>query len=127
MNQWETDFSKAVAALEIAYDTDVRAYATLKDDTKSSWGLQPVPMWPEAVRASPMARARATLIAAEDTVRAIVARRSVALREARERRALRHERGAFAPTMPMVLEPARVIPTGLFAFERDSFQGAGHH
>jgi hypothetical protein len=127
MNQWETDFTKAVAALEIAYDTDVRAYATLKDDTKSSWGLQPVPMWPEAVKASPMARARMALVAAEEVVRTLVARRSVALRQARERRAMLHDRVAFAPTMPMVLEPTNAIPAGLFSFERDRFQGARQH
>ena len=127
MNQWETDFTKAVAALEIAYDTDVRAYATLKDDTKTSWGLQPVPMWPEAVKASPMARARAALVAAEEAVRILIARRSVALRQARERRTALHDRFAFEPTMPMVLEPARVIPSGLFSFERDRLQGAGRH
>lgn len=127
MNKWETDFSKAVAALEIAYDTDVRAYATLKHDDKSSWGLQPMPLWPEAVKTGPMARARAALIAAEDAVRAIAARRSVALRQARERRAMLHGRSAFAPTMPMVLEPASVIPTGLFSFERDRFQGIGQN
>ncbi|HUD33286.1 MAG TPA: hypothetical protein VMR43_09770 [Variovorax sp.] len=127
MNQWETDFTKAVAALEIAYDTDVRAYATLKDDTKSDWGLQPLPLWPEAVRNSPMARARAALVAAENAVRDLAARRSMALRQARERRASRHECGAFAPTMPMVLEPANAIPAGLFSFERILFQGANSH
>ena len=127
MNQWETDFTKAVAALEIAYDTDVRAYATLKDDTKSSWGLQPVPTWPEAAQASPMARARTALVAAEEAVRGLIARRSIALRQARERRAMLHDRVAFAPTMPMVLEPAGAMPIGLFAFERERLQGAGRH
>jgi len=127
MNQWETDFTKAVAALEIAYDTDVRAYATLKDDSKSSWGLKPVPMWPEAVKTSPMARARAALVAAEEAVRTLIARRSVALRQARERRAMLHDRVAFAPTMPMMLEPVGAIPAGLFAFERDRLQSAGRH
>jgi len=128
MNKWETDFSKAVAALEIAYDTDVRAYATLKDVDKSSWGLQPLPTWPETVRTGPMARARAALIAAEDAVRALLARRSAAIRQSRERRLALHERGAaFAPTMPMVLEPAKALPAGLFSFERDLLQGAGRH
>jgi hypothetical protein len=127
MNKWETDFSKAVAALEIAYDTDVRAYATLKDDDKSSWGMQPMPFWPEAAKRGPMARARAALLAAEEAVKAIAARRSIALRQARERRAMLHDLGAFAPTMPMVLEPVAVIPTGLFSFERDRLQGAGCH
>ena len=127
MNQWETDFSRAVAALEIAYDSDVRAYATLNDDSKSSWGLQPVPKWPEAARCGAMARARAALVAAEDAVRSVVARRSLALRQARERRASLHDVGPFAPTMPMGLEPARVIPAGLFSFERDLSGGLGRH
>jgi len=127
MNQWETDFSKAVAALEIAYDSDVRACATLNDDSRSSWGLQPVPKWPEAARDGAMARARAALIAAEDAVRAVVARRSLALRQARERRAALHDFGAFAPTMPVGLEPARVIPAGMFPFERDLPRSIGRH
>lgn len=127
MNQWETDFTKAVAALEIAYDVDARAYASLKDDNKASWGLQPVPVWPEAARQGPLARTRAALIAAENTVKAVVARRSVALRQSRERRAALHELSAFEPTLPMVLEPVGVIPTGLFSFERDAFRGAVGH
>jgi hypothetical protein len=105
LNKWESDFAQAVAALEAAYDNDRRIYAALVDDTKSTWALQPMPVWPEPMGIGAMAEARAALIEAENAVRAIVQRRSVAIRHARDRRTAMYERSAFAPTMPLVLEP----------------------
>jgi hypothetical protein len=110
MNQWKTDYAAAVTALETAYDTDRRVYASLDDETKSTWALQSMQQWPQTALDGPMAPARAALIEAERKVCAVVQRQSVALRNARCRRAAMIDPGRFAATIPMTLEPARPLP-----------------
>lgn len=98
MSQWEMEFAAAVAALESAYQADLRAYEELRDPLKASWALLPTWMWPEPDRVGLMLKARNALIAAEDGVRELVKRQSVAVRSARARRQTMYQRRAFAQT-----------------------------
>lgn len=105
MSKWETEFSDAVVALKAAFEADQQAYDDLIDDTKSIWALWPVRNWPEMHRTSPMATVRYLLIQAENVVRDLVQRQSVAIRGARGRRLAMYEHRAFAATMPGKLAP----------------------
>lgn len=98
MSQWEMEFAAAVAALEAAYQADQRAYDELRDPLKASWALLPTWMWPEPDRVGQMLKARNALIAAEDGVRELVKRQSIAVRSARARRQTLYQRRAFAQT-----------------------------
>lgn len=98
MSQWEMEFAAAVAALEAAYQADLRAYEELRDPLKASWALLPTWMWPEPDRVGQMLKARNALIAAEDGVRELVKRQSIAVRSARARRQALYQRRAFAQT-----------------------------
>jgi hypothetical protein len=106
MNKWETDFAKAVAALEVAFEADRHVYDAVRDDAKAAWGLLPIAAWPPGMLNGPMAKARAALLSAEEAVCSLVRRRSVAIREAQHRRAMLHERAAFAPTIRLEIDPA---------------------
>ncbi|MGJ7541622.1 hypothetical protein [Variovorax sp. LT1R16] len=98
MSQWESEFAEAVAALEAAYKADQRAYDDLRDPLKASWALLPTWMWPEPDRVGMMLKARNALIAAEDGVRELVRRQSIAVRNARARRQTMYQQRAFAQT-----------------------------
>lgn len=110
MSKWEIDFSDAVAALEAAFMADRQAYEALIDDTKNIWALWPVRDWPETHKAGVMVLARQALIQAENTVRDLVQRQSIAIRNARARRHAIFERRAFAITVPGVLAPELPVP-----------------
>lgn len=105
MSKWETEFSDAVAALKAAFEADQQAYDELVDDTKSVWALWPVRNWPEMHKTGSMAAMRNLLIQAENVVRDLVQRQSVAIRSARVRRLAMYERRAFAVTAPGMLSP----------------------
>ncbi|MBB1601530.1 hypothetical protein A9977_15925 [Variovorax sp. UMC13] len=92
------EFAEAVAALEAAYKADQRAYDELRDPLKASWALLPTWMWPEPDRVGQMLKARNALIAAEDGVRELVKRQSVAVRNTRARRQTMYQQRAFAQT-----------------------------
>jgi hypothetical protein len=109
MNQWETDFAKAVAALEVAFEADRLVYEQMPDDSKARWGLLPMAAWPVGALRGPMAKARVALLTAEEAVCSLVRRRSVAIREARRRRVAMHERSAFAPTIRLDIDPAGAL------------------
>ena len=96
MSQWEVEFAAAVAALEAAYHVDQRAYDELIDPLKASWALLPTWMWPEPERVGLLLRARHALVAAEDGVRNLVRRQSIAVRNARARRLAMYQRRASA-------------------------------
>jgi len=98
MSQWELEFAEAVAALEAAYKADQRAYDELRDPLKASWALLPTWMWPEPDRVGQMLKARNALIAAEDAVREMVRRQSIAVRNTRARRQTMYQQRAFAQT-----------------------------
>lgn len=98
MSQWEVDFAGAVAGLEAAYAADLRAYGDLRDPLKASWAMLPTWMWPEPERVGALLRARIDLVAAEDEVRDLVRRQSIAIRAARARRQAMYQRRAFAQT-----------------------------
>ena len=98
MSQWELEFAEAVAALEAAYKADQRAYDELRDPLKASWALLPTWMWPEPDRVRQMLKARNALIAAEDAVREMVRRQSIAVRNTRARRQTMYQQRAFAQT-----------------------------
>ncbi|MDM0086467.1 MULTISPECIES: hypothetical protein [unclassified Variovorax] len=98
MSQWELEFAEAVAALEAAYKADQRAYDDLRDPLKASWALLPTWMWPEPDRVGQMLKARNALIAAEDAVREMVRRQSIAVRNTRARRQTMYQQRAFAQT-----------------------------
>ena len=100
MSQWEVEFAGAVANLETAYAVDQRAYDALRDPLKASWALLPTWMWPEPERVGALLRARIDLVAAEDEVRDLVRRQSIAIRNARARRQAMVQRRAFAQTTP---------------------------
>lgn len=100
MSQWEVEFAGAVANLETAYAVDQRAYDALRDPLKASWALLPTWMWPEPERVGALLRARIELVAAEDDVRDLVRRQSIAIRNARARRLALYQRRAFAQTTP---------------------------
>lgn len=100
MSQWEAEFAGAVASLETAYAVDQRAYDALRDPLKASWALLPTWMWPEPERVGALLRARIDLVAAEDDVRDLVRRQSIAIRNARARRQAMYQRRAFAQTAP---------------------------
>jgi len=100
MSQWEVEFADAVAHLETAYAVDQRAYDVLRDPLKASWALLPTWMWPEPERVGALLRARIDLVAAEDDVRDLVRRQSIAIRNARARRQAMYQRRAFAQTSP---------------------------
>ena len=100
MSQWEAEFAGAVANLETAYAVDQRAYDALRDPLKASWALLPTWMWPEPERVGALLRARIDLVAAEDDVRDLVRRQSIAIRNARARRQAMYQRRAFAQTAP---------------------------
>jgi hypothetical protein len=100
MSQWEVDFAGAVASLETAYAVDLRAYDELRDPLKASWALLPTWMWPEPDRVGALLRARIDLVSAEDEVRGLVRRQSIAIRNARARRKAMYQRRAFAQTSP---------------------------
>jgi hypothetical protein len=100
MSKWEKDFSAALAVVEAAYANDRMAYDALVDDDKRVWALWPVRNWPAAHRDGHLAVARSQLIQAEDTVRDLVQRQSVAVRNARDRRLALYQRRAFAATLP---------------------------
>lgn len=106
MSQWEVQFTGAVANLELAYVADLRAYDELKDPLKASWALLPTWMWPEPERVGTLLRARIDLVAAEDEVRDLVRRQSIAIRNARARRRAMYQRRAFAQTSPDQLSGA---------------------
>jgi len=99
MSQWEVEFSAAVATLEAAYHVDQRAYDDLVDPLKASWALLPTWMWPEPERVGMLLRARHALVTAEDGVRELVRRQSMAVRNARSRRQAMYQRRAFAQTL----------------------------
>lgn len=96
MSQWEVEFAAAVAALEAAYHVDQRAYDELVDPLKASWALLPTWMWPEPERVGLLLRARHALVAAEDGVRNLVRRQSIAVRNARSRRLAMYQRQSSA-------------------------------
>lgn len=98
MSQWEMEFAEAVATLEAAYKADQRAYDDLRDPLKASWALLPTWMWPEPDRVGLMLKARNALIAAEDGVRELVRRQSIAVRNTRARRQTMYQQRAFAQT-----------------------------
>lgn len=98
MSQWELEFAEAVAKLEAAYKADQRAYDDLRDPLKASWALLPTWMWPEPDRVGLMLKARNALIAAEDGVRELVRRQSIAVRNTRARRQTMYQQRAFAQT-----------------------------
>lgn len=98
MSQWEVEFAEAVATLEAAYKADQRAYDDLRDPLKASWALLPTWMWPEPDRVGMMLKARNALIAAEDGVRELVKRQSIAVRNTRARRHTMYQNRAFAQT-----------------------------
>ncbi|WP_219217268.1 hypothetical protein [Variovorax boronicumulans] len=98
MSQWELEFAEAVAKLEAAYKADQRAYDDLRDPLKASWALLPTWMWPEPDRVGLMLKARNALIAAEDGVRELVRRQSIAVRNTRARRQTMYQNRAFAQT-----------------------------
>jgi hypothetical protein len=100
MSQWEVEFADAVANLETAYAADQHAYDVLRDPLKASWALLPTWMWPEPERVGTLLRARIDLVAAEDEVRELVRRQSIAIRNARARRQAMYQRRAFAQTTP---------------------------
>lgn len=100
MSQWEVEFAGAVANLETAYAVDQHAYDALRDPLKASWALLPTWMWPEPERVGALLRARIDLVAAEDDVRDLVRRQSIAIRNARARRMAMYQRRAFAQTTP---------------------------
>jgi hypothetical protein len=98
MSKWKADFTAAVFALEKAYAADLRAYEDIIDPYKALWALLPVRMWPDTERTGTLAAMRNALIAAEDQVRALLRRQSVAIRNARVRRTAMYRKPAFAPT-----------------------------
>jgi hypothetical protein len=110
MSQWEVEFAGAVASLEAAYAVDQRAYDALRDPLKASWALLPTWMWPEPERVGALLRARIELVAAEDEVRDLVRRQSIAIRNARARRMALYQRRAFAQTTPDELVPPGTLP-----------------
>lgn len=112
MSQWEVEFARAVAHLETAYAVDQRAYDELRDPLKATWALLPTWMWPEPERVGDLLRARIDLVAAEDEVRSLVRRRSIAVRNARARRLTLHQRRAFAQTAPDVFTGPAALVTG---------------
>lgn len=113
MSQWEVEFAAAVAALEAAYHVDQRAYDELVDPLKASWALLPTWMWPEPERVGLLLRARQALVAAEDAVRDLVRRQSIAVRSARARRQAMYQRRALAPTQIGVLaDPLEMADPG---------------
>lgn len=105
LSKWETEFSDAVALLTAAFEADQEAYDGLIDDTKRIWALWPVRNWPEMHKTGRMATMRNLLIQAENVVRDMVQRRSVAIRGARNRRLAMYEHRAFSTTMPGKLAP----------------------
>jgi len=109
MSQWEVEFAAAVAALEAAYHVDQRAYDELIDPLKASWALLPTWMWPEPERVGLLLRARHALVAAEDGVRNLVRRQSIAVRNARARRLAMYQRRASAlPEAGVVAEAIEI-------------------
>ncbi|RZI67585.1 hypothetical protein [Variovorax guangxiensis] len=110
MSQWEVEFAAAVAALEAAYHVDQRAYDELIDPLKASWALLPTWMWPEPERVGLLLRARHALVAAEDGVRNLVRRQSIAVRNARARRLAMYQRRASALPEAGVVAEAIEIP-----------------
>lgn len=110
MSQWEVEFASAVADLETAYAADLRAYDGLHDPLKASWALLPTWMWPAPEQVGALLRARIELVAAEDEVRSLVRRQSVAIRNARARRLAMFQRRAFAQTRPDALSRAAALP-----------------
>ena len=123
LSKWETEFSEAVAVLKAAFEADREAYDDLIEDTKTVWALWPVRNWPEMHKTGRMATMRNLLIQAENVVRDLVQRRSVALRGARNRRLSMYEHRAFSDTVPGKLAPEmgplRIQP------RRSSGSGAG--
>lgn len=122
MSQWEVEFAGAVANLETAYAVDQRAYDALRDPLKASWALLPTWMWPEPERVGALLRARIDLVAAEDDVRDLVRRQSIAIRHARARRQAMVQRRAFAQTTPDELSGpaalAALVRPGIIANEQ---------
>jgi len=122
MSQWEVEFAGAVANLETAYAVDQRAYDALRDPLKASWALLPTWMWPEPERVGALLRARIDLVAAEDDVRDLVRRQSIAIRHARARRQAMVQRRAFAQTTPDELSGpaalAALVRPGIIATEQ---------
>lgn len=122
MSQWEVEFAGAVANLETAYAVDQRAYDALRDPLKASWALLPTWMWPEPERVGALLRARIELVAAEDDVRDLVRRQSIAIRHARARRQAMVQRRAFAQTTPDELSGpaalAALVRPGIIANEQ---------